>query len=100
MFKPLADATPELLEIEFEGETVAVPVGISVAAAMLYLDAAPTRNTPVSGAPRAPFCMMGACFECLMDIDGNPNRRACQVEVAAGMRIRRQRGAGDSGSLQ
>lgn len=96
MFRLLIDNAPELLTIELDGETVSVPAGVSVAAAMLYLGAPPTRQTPVSGAPRAPFCMMGVCFECLMEIDGNPNQRACQVEVTAGMRIERQRGACDS----
>lgn len=94
MFRVLSGAAPELVEVELDGETVSVPNGISVAAAMLLIDAAPTRQTPVGGSPRAPFCMMGVCFECLMEIDGNPNRRACQVEVAKGMRIRRQRAAG------
>jgi predicted molibdopterin-dependent oxidoreductase YjgC len=51
------------------------------------------RATPVSGSPRAPYCMMGVCFDCLMEIDGVPNRQACLVPVAEGMRIRRQQGA-------
>ena len=96
MFRQLASDACERVEVEFEGETVTLPAGISVAAAMLLLDATPTRQTPISAAPRAPFCMMGVCFECLMEIDGQPNRRACQVEVSAGMRIRRQRGVRDS----
>ncbi len=96
MFRQLASDACERVEVEFEGEAVTVPAGISVAAAMLLLDATPTRQTPISAAPRAPFCMMGVCFECLMEIDGQPSRRACQVEVRAGMRIRRQRGVGDS----
>jgi predicted molibdopterin-dependent oxidoreductase YjgC len=37
--------------------------------------------------------MMGACFDCLAEIDGEANRQACMVPVAAGMRIARQRGA-------
>lgn len=85
-----------MVTIEFDGEAVSVPAAVSVAAAMLYLDAAPTRQTPVSGSPRAPFCMMGVCFDCLMEVDGNPNQRACQVEVAAGMRVKRQIGVHDS----
>lgn len=96
MFRVLTSSAPEMVTIEFGGEAVSVPAGVSVAAAMLYLDAAPTRKTPVSGSPRAPFCMMGVCFDCLMEIDGNPNQRACQVEVVAGMRIKRQLGACDS----
>ncbi|MFU1477288.1 (2Fe-2S)-binding protein [Roseovarius sp. C7] len=45
------------------------------------------RRTPVSGAPRGPFCMMGACFDCLVEIDGVA-RQACMVEVCAGLDIR------------
>ena len=36
--------------------------------------------------------MMGACFDCLAEIDGIPNRQSCMVEVRHGMRIRRQIG--------
>jgi len=49
------------IAIELDGKTVTVPAAVSVAAALLYLDAIPTRSTPVSGAARAPFCMMGVC---------------------------------------
>ena len=51
------------------------------------------RDTPISGAPRAPYCMMGVCFDCLMEIDGVGNRQACLTPVAAGMQVRRQHGA-------
>ena len=71
-----------------------VPAGESVAAAVLVHALDHTRTTPISGAPRAPLCMMGVCFECLMEIDGVANRQACLVPVAEGMRIRRQNGVG------
>ena len=51
------------------------------------------RETPVTGAKRLPYCMMGVCFDCLAEIDGVPNRQACMVEVREGMTIRPQRGA-------
>ncbi len=38
--------------------------------------------------------MMGVCYECLMVIDGQANRRACQETVRPGMRIERQLGVG------
>jgi hypothetical protein len=31
------------------------------------------RRSPVSGLPRAPLCMMGVCFECLVEVDGQSN---------------------------
>ncbi|NHX27873.1 (2Fe-2S)-binding protein, partial [Escherichia coli] len=42
--------------------------------------------TAVSGQPRAPFCMMGACFECLVEIDGIV-QQACMLEVTEGLEI-------------
>ena len=72
-----------------------VPAEISLAAAVLLLGLASTRTTPVSGAPRLPYCMMGSCFDCLMEVDGIPNQRACQVRVRAGMRVRIQAGAAE-----
>lgn len=90
MFRLINTTAPELVKIEFDGAAVAVPAGLSLAAVIYYLDAVPARRTLLSGSPRAPLCMMGACFECLLEIDGVDNQRACQVEVKAGMRIRRQ----------
>jgi len=95
MFRLLADAS-EQVDVELDGVEVSVPAGVSVAAALLYLGRIPTRHSPVTGAARAPFCMMGACFECLVEIDG-VSQRACQRQVEAGMRLRRQlRSDGDS----
>jgi predicted molibdopterin-dependent oxidoreductase YjgC len=63
-------------------------------AAVLFAQPSPTcRDTPVSGAPRAPYCMMGVCFDCLVEIDGEANRQACMTPVRDGMRVQRQRGA-------
>ena len=45
---------------------------------------------PLTGERRAPFCMMGTCFECLVEIDGQPNRQACLTIVREGMDIKRQ----------
>ncbi|MCP4391592.1 MAG: (2Fe-2S)-binding protein [Gammaproteobacteria bacterium] len=91
MFRLLDNNTvPELIEIEFDGETVQVPADISLAAAMFYLDALPSRLTRISASPRAPFCMMGICFECNVDIEGLGVQRACQLQVYPGMQVTRQ----------
>ena len=67
--------------------------GESLAAALLAAGIPSLRETPVSGAPRAPYCMMGVCFDCLVEVDGVPNRQACLTLAAGGMVVRRQRGA-------
>ena len=94
LFKPLTDADAPV-DIWFNDEPLSVPGERSVAAALLAAGIARFRSTPVSGAPRAPYCMMGACFECLVEIDGVPSRQSCMVRVQAGMRIRSQEGARD-----
>ena len=75
------------------GAPLRVPAGASAAAAVLLAGLFRIRETPVSGAPRLPYCMMGVCFDCLAEIDGVANRQACMVPVAPGMRIRVQHGA-------
>jgi predicted molibdopterin-dependent oxidoreductase YjgC len=92
MFKTLPDAVSATVTVIINGKPFSAPQGCTAAAALLLAGAAPTRTTPVSGSPRAPYCMMGVCFECLAEIDGAPNQQACLVPVAEGMRINRQLG--------
>lgn len=79
--------------IDFEGTQLVVPVGETVSAAVLAAETDYTRTSAISGVHRAPYCQMGVCFECLMEIDGVPNRQACMIEVRDGMKVRRQYGA-------
>jgi predicted molibdopterin-dependent oxidoreductase YjgC len=95
MFRPRPDVPASTVSVEVEGQTIAVPPGASAAAAVLVAGIASIRETPVSGSARAPYCMMGSCFDCLVEIDGIPNRQGCMVTAQPGMRIRRQRGARD-----
>ena len=92
-FSRLPDAAARPVTITFDGAVIAAREGDSVAAALLAQGITTTRATPVSGAPRGPFCMMGVCFECLVEIDGEANRQACMVEVREGMAVRPMRGA-------
>jgi NADH dehydrogenase/NADH:ubiquinone oxidoreductase subunit G len=87
MFRRLIDAGRPALTILIDGVAVQAQEGDSVAAAMLAAGHLIARKTPVSGAPRAPFCLMGACFECLVTIDGVGNRQGCMIAVRDGMRI-------------
>lgn len=80
----------EMIAFDFEGSTVAAPAGSTVAAALLAAGVEWFRRAPKSGAARAPYCMMGACFDCALVIDGRPNRQACLTPVAAGMRVARE----------
>jgi D-hydroxyproline dehydrogenase subunit gamma len=92
MFRRVETISGEI-HFTYEGRDIVARPGDSVAAALLAAGEANLRDTPVSGAPRAPYCMMGICFDCVVEIDGVGNRQACLTPVASGMQVRRQRGA-------
>lgn len=71
-------------KVRFDGQDLLLPEGRNLAAALLAAGVEVVRHTPVSGAPRAPFCMMGACFDCLVVIAG-VTRQACMTEVRDGL---------------
>ena len=96
MFKRLAEAGPAV-PITVDGKPVAARGGDTVAAALLAAGIDHCRTTPVTGAPRAPYCMMGVCFECLVTIDGVGSRQACLVPVRAGMAVETQLGKREAG---
>jgi predicted molibdopterin-dependent oxidoreductase YjgC len=95
MFKRLNHINEPTVTITVEDRPVVVPESDSVAAAMLAAGIVTARITPVSSVHRGPYCMMGTCFECLVEIDGVPNQQACQTQVREGMNIIVQRGLRD-----
>lgn len=84
-FDTITTAGP-LVRISFNGRDYELPAGANLAAGLLAAGVRAFRATPVSGAPRGPFCMMGACFDCLVEV-GGITRQACMMEVAEGMQI-------------
>jgi sarcosine oxidase subunit alpha len=96
-FRRLPDAPPATIAITIDGVRVQACAGDSVAAALLAAGIGRCRTTPVSGAPRAPYCMMGVCFDCLVTIDGVGNRQACMVSVTEDMAIETQCGKREIG---
>lgn len=90
MFKPIEVPVSEkrrLVTIRVDGKEIAVHEGQSVATALLGAGFACFRRSAVSGAPRAPLCLMGVCFECLVEVDGVQNTQTCLVDVRPGMVI-------------
>jgi len=81
------------LRLTVDGVGVEVRPGETVAAALFLAGFNVGRTTPVTGAPRGPYCMMGVCFDCLVEIDGEGNRQACMIEAREGMVVKRQMGA-------
>ena len=85
--------TPDrpLVPVTLDGARLDLPEGANLAAALLGAGIDRFRATPVSGAPRGPFCMMGACFDCLIEVDG-VTRQACMMQVQAGLLLSRPAG--------
>ena len=92
-FRRLADGARREVTILFDGQPVPAREGDSVAAALLAAGHAVTRTTPGADKPRGPYCMMGVCFDCLVEIDGVSNIQACMTLVRDGMEVRRMLGA-------
>lgn len=93
MFKRIESINEQTVTITIESRKVVVPASDTVGAAILAAGFDYTRTTAISGDRRAPYCMMGACFECLVEIDGIPNQQACQTPVSEGMVVNIQKGA-------
>ncbi|HEX3867422.1 MAG TPA: (2Fe-2S)-binding protein [Gemmatimonadaceae bacterium] len=78
--------TPKPVDIIVDGVGVRTHDGVTVAAALLNAQASTFRRS-VSGAPRAPLCGMGVCYECRVTIDDVPHQRSCLRVVSSGMRV-------------
>jgi predicted molibdopterin-dependent oxidoreductase YjgC len=79
-----------LVSITIDGVPTSAEEGEPLAAVLLRTPPFFSRVTPVSGSIRAPYCMMGACFECLVELDGETSTRSCLSRVQDGMIVRRQ----------
>jgi len=91
MFRKLHEPDTSVA-IEIDGESVTAEPGESVAAVLLRQEHGWSRLSPISLTRRAPYCMMGVCFECLAEVDGVPSVQTCLKEVCEGMRVKRQTG--------
>jgi D-hydroxyproline dehydrogenase subunit gamma len=70
-----------------DGRPIRAREGDSAASAMLAAGIQVTRHTAVSGAPRGPWCMMGACFDCVAVVNGTRGIRTCMTQAQEGLRI-------------
>jgi hypothetical protein len=77
----------------YEGRVIAFQAGDSIAAALLAASIDGFRDHVVTRSPRAPYCMMGVCFECLAEVNGLQNQQTCLLKAQDGMTVKRQRGA-------
>lgn len=90
-----SDSCDDVQDIHFtwDGHNLIGREGDSVASALLGAGIKASRTHSVTDEQRAPYCMMGTCFECLVEINGVANLQGCQVKLTEGLRVCIQRGA-------
>ncbi len=89
-FLPRPDAGAAV-HLTLDGVAITAHAGDTLAAALLAHSGDASRSTG-HGVPRSAYCLMGVCFECLVELDGQPGTQACMVTVRDGMVVRRQHG--------
>lgn len=92
MFRKLHDPGLGGLTIEIDGAPTLAERGETVAAVLLRQSEPWCRLSTVSQSKRAPYCMMGVCFECLAEVDGVASVQTCLTPVSEGMSVVRQTG--------
>jgi predicted molibdopterin-dependent oxidoreductase YjgC len=81
---PIRPFAPTSVTISFDGEPIAGVAGQSIAGVILASGPLAFRRTSVSGRPRGVFCGIGVCFDCLVEVNGNRDVRACQRRASDG----------------
>lgn len=71
------------LRITVDGVPYDGAAGQTIAGVLLAAGRRSWRNGP-SGAPRGVFCGIGACFDCLVTVNGDRDVRACRRRAADG----------------
>ncbi|PSK96648.1 2Fe-2S iron-sulfur cluster protein [Haloactinopolyspora alba] len=79
---------------DFDGRAVPFEPGQTVGAALIADGVRSWRTTRGRARPRGIFCGIGVCFDCLVTVDGAPNRRACLVPATTDLPVRSQEGTG------
>ena len=78
---------PREVEVIVDGRPTRAFADESVATLLLRLGHDHFGTHPKTGAPLAPYCLMGTCFGCTCTIGGRPGSQACLEPVADGLEI-------------
>ena len=90
-FRSLTDTPPESrIRFRFNGIEVDAVAGQTIAAALLaagQLEFRRSTRTMGTDAMHGPWCLMGACFECVVEVRDAGRCQACMTEVREGMDV-------------
>ncbi|WP_431284873.1 (2Fe-2S)-binding protein [Humitalea sp. 24SJ18S-53] len=85
----LRDQARPGIALTLEGMPIAAQQGDTLLTALLAGGAGYLRDSEFGDGPRAGFCLMGACQDCWVEVEGMGRIRACTTLAEAGMRVRR-----------
>ncbi|MFM0642911.1 (2Fe-2S)-binding protein [Paraburkholderia bryophila] len=85
-FVRVAEMQREPLRFFLDGHEVVALQGDTLLTAVL-MQQRRVRDSEFSGAPRAGFCLIGACQDCWMRSEDGKRLRACSTLVTEGMRV-------------
>jgi D-hydroxyproline dehydrogenase subunit gamma len=83
----LAGGPRAVLAFELDGRPCSGLDGDTVLTAVLALGDV-LRHSEFNAAPRAGFCLMGACQDCWVETETGQRLRACSTVLAPGMQLR------------
>ena len=83
----VAETARDPVAFTIDGEPAMALVGDTVLTAVLTQRSQLRRNE-FSDAPRAGFCLMGACQDCWIATESGERLRACSTFIAPGMALR------------
>ncbi len=74
---PIAPDAPTPLTITVDGVLATGVAGQTLAGVILASGSLAWRRTSASGKPRGVFCGIGVCFDCVVEVNGHRDVRAC-----------------------
>jgi NADH dehydrogenase/NADH:ubiquinone oxidoreductase subunit G len=85
----LRDANRPRIALTLDGATIEAQRGDTLLTALLAAGAGHLRASEFGDGPRAGFCLMGACQDCWVQVEGIGRLRACATLAEDGMQVRR-----------
>nr|WP_248291241.1 (2Fe-2S)-binding protein [Neoroseomonas marina] len=85
----MRDASRPRITLTLEGQPIEAQQGDTLLTALLAAGAGHLRESEFGDGPRAGFCLMGACQDCWVVVEGMGRVRACATLAAQGMEVRR-----------
>ena len=90
MFNRLPNIIRKPIIFYFDNEPIEALEGDTIASALLSAGVVEFRKSALSHNKRGPYCLMGTCFECLLEVDGVTQQQTCLLYTSPSPRDKRQ----------